>query len=245
MAGMKRRTLISTAGWAVPAAIVASASPAVAVSSPCSPRTVRFTDDGWSPIIDRVGEHPYNYRQPNADAVAVTNGSWRSVADQIHRTDQAELTYLEYDLTTSIAVVAGTPVTLTIPLLVSWANGAPTTSLEQRLTVLAGDSELAKASTRPHPFNWDQYHPDNHDSAQVAASPHVRADGHQVLVQGTNSLTVTFTPSTTGEIDLTFRFWKALAPNLTRLSAETPFNAQRLENSGTDKLTVSPFTFDC
>lgn len=244
---VRRRVMLSAAAWAVPTAVVAGAAPAFAKS--CEDTVISFGQFG--PIVDISGKHASDGGY-NGGRDGVTSLSWESREDQLtERTAALGLTSLEYSITYQLPVTAGTPVTLSTSVQTGRSDHSSTTSLEQRMSVTAGDELLGRYSTRTQAYAPDQYYTDNSQAQgnYGASGLPDRGDGYRVLVgEGTTPLSWTFTPTTSGTIPLTFTFWRATnTTGQSFLSLLTPFDATRpnTRRVGNDKLLVAPITRAC
>lgn len=228
-----------------------AAAPAYAASPSCN-RVVPF-DSSWGPIVDIVGSHtqssaPFTYRSTTGDLAQ--SGTWRSHMDLNWYAptgiDPAKLN-ASYSITYILDVTAGIPLNFSTSISLGFANGLPTTSLEQRVTFTLGGQYMSSYTSRPEPYALSQYYPDNSGSVGGWTGGTTRADGFTILAAGNNAVSWQVTPTTTGLIPLTLTFWRAfnLRPDSQRLSNVNPYDSLKTNNSGSDKLIISPLNINC
>lgn len=242
-ATIRRRMLAQSFAWTAPAVIMLASSPAYAASA-CVARSVPI-DTTWSAINDIQGTHASGspqYRSPTYDKISGTG--WDSNSDT-NPFSTAKMTYVEYSISKVLDVkVPGSPINFSFTARKSYANNAPTTSLEQRMTVLMNNQEVKKYSTRPAPYADSQYYPDNSLSADQSASGFTRADGHYVLPTSSTQI-FTYTPLAAGTVTFTLKFWKAINTTGRTLSMVSPYDSTKTAANGNDKLSISGFSLSC
>lgn len=131
------------------------------------------------------------------------------------------------------------------------SNHSSTTSLEQRVSVTAGDEVLGRYSTRTQAYAASQYVPTNSQAYTNYGASRLpdRGDGYRVLAgDATTPLSWTFTPTTSGTIPLTFTFWKAANTTGQAVLPNNTTNGEHLtptDRVGSDKLWLTYITRAC